>query len=570
MSHRELRYKAASAAATAVGALLLLGPFEAREATVPLGPLALTFTELLAAFAVTVAAGALLVVMRQDATFRGGVLARLRGPAPWLLAAWASVHLLSAVWADADAAESLKFGMRTAGGVALGLVSFAWASERSFLRRIEGFVLAALATMFAIAIVERTGGQAVEPFLGLFRTEPTWMLGEQRLATVFYHANTLAAWVELLLPWALVGAASRTGRRRIWPIVLAFGAIWMLGLTYSRAGLAAGILAAVALLFASRRGPGWRSLRWMAGGAVVLIAASYVANPDMRARLGLEERRYEVEYRFEGDCEGEPGERIEIPVAIHNDGEWPLSNRQAPGELAHVAWPEEGRPDASAFHYQRLPPVPPGEEVTLTLAIELPQEPGSIDIVVDIRRKNVIWLSAVGVEPGRLHCVAGPAVAEHADRDGDQDAIRLQGRPLELERRHYWQAALRLLAERPVLGHGADQFHLRYRRFVPPRGWDGRARAHSIVVETAADLGALGLLALGLWVGLLLFRTAGLLAGGRNSPRYALAAAVGCCAFLAHGMVDYFLAYTQIVVVFWPLLGIALAGTPPHSKDASR
>lgn len=570
MSHRELRYKAASAAATAMGALLLLGPFEAREATLPVGPLALTFTELLAAFAVAVASAALLVVMRVDASFRTGVLARLRGPAPWLMAAWACVHLISAAWADADAADSLKFGLRTAGGVSLGLVSFAWASERSFLQRIEGFLLAALATMLAIAIVERTGGQAVEPFLGLFRTEPTWMLGEQRLATVFYHANTLAAWVELLLPWALIGAASRSGRRRIWPIVLSLGAIWMLGLTYSRAGLAAGVLAALALLFASGRGPRWRSLRWLASVATVLIAGSYVANPDMRARLGLEERRYEVEYRFDADCEGEPGERVEIPVSVRNDGEWPLSNRQAPGELAHVAWPDEGRPDASAFRYQKLPPVAPGEEVTLTLAIELPQEPGTMDIVVDIRRKNVIWLSAVGVEPGRLRCVAGPVATEPTEIGGDEDAIRLQGRPLELERRHYWQAALRLLAERPALGHGADQFHWRYRRFVPPRGWDGRARAHSIVVETAADLGALGLLALGSWVGLLLFRTARLLAGGRASPRFALAAAVGCCAFLAHGMVDYFLAYTQIVVVFWPLLGIALAGALPRNKDARR
>lgn len=557
MSDRAARYEKATGAATAVGALLLLGPLEARDWTISLGPLALTFSEMLAAVAAFAGFVVLAMATREHPALADRLRRRLRGPVVPVLVGWAAIHLISAAWSGPDALDALKFGLRTAGGVALALSTYAWAGERGFAERIERFVFAAIALVFAIAVLERTGGQAMEPFLGVFRAEPTWMLGEQRLSTVFYHANTMAAWVELMLPWALLGAAHRSGKRRLWPALLLLGCIWMLGLTYSRAGLAAAILASGAL-WLSAATPRWRSLRWLAAGTMVLVAASYLANPDMRARLGLEERGYDVSYAFQGRCAGDPGERVRVPVVIHNVGQWPLSNRQAPGQLAHVVWPEEGRPDKAAFHYQQLPEVGPGEAVTLTIAIDLPEDEGAFDVIVDIRRKNVIWLSAVGVEPGRLHCVAGEMQSDGGGTVDDDETIRLQGRPLELERRHYWQAALRLLAERPVFGHGADRFRMLYRQFVPPRGWDGRARAHSIVVETAADLGALGLLALGLWVGVLLAAVYGLLRQGRAGSRFGLAALVGCSAFLAHSLVDYFLAYTQILVVFWPLLGLGL------------
>ena len=550
-----------AAAGSAIAWLIALGPLEARELVVPFGPLHLTSTELLAAFAAAVGLIAVAVVYRRRLATWTRVRARLGTPFAFALALWALLHLASAAWAGEGALFSLKFGLRVAGGVALAGVTLALGAERVFIRRLSIGVAGGVAFVTAIAAFERLGGQAAEPLLTWFRDEPTWMLGEQRLSAVFYHANTLAAWLEIVVPW-LVAAVIAPRSQRLPRAALLAASLVMLSLTYSRAGLAAGLVGCGLVALGASFG-GHRSLKFVAIIAGAVLALSYLANPDMRGRLGLEDRGYQASYRVDDVCIGQPGERVEVEVCVRNDGEWPLSNRQAPGDLAHVAWPAEGRPAAAEFHYQPLPAIDPGESVTLTVAVDLPDQPGVVDIVVDIRRKNVIWLSAVGVEPGRIQCIAlapGETAEQFTRGDGDgmPSEIHLQGRPLELERKHYWQAALRLWGERPFFGQGADQFRHRYGRFVPERGWDDRARSHSIIMETAANLGFAGLLALGLLAGSIavaLWRPFRLGAGGP----VAIGVAAGVLSFLVHHMVDYFLGYTKILVVFWPLLGAAVS-----------
>jgi O-antigen ligase len=132
-------------------------------------------------------------------------------------------------------------------------------------------------------------------------------------------------------------------------------------------------------------------------------------------------------------------------------------------------------------------------------------------------------------------------------------------RPVELHRPHYWRAAFELIAERPLLGHGADRFRTAYRDHVPLEAWEPRARAHSVLLETAVDLGLLGLLVLSTFAALLAARIQRVVRSERAKPEQ-MAAAAAVVGFALHGLVDYFLAYTQIYVVAWPIVGILLGG----------
>ncbi len=553
------------AAAWSMAAVVGLGPLELRHATVRIAGLTVSSVELLASVAILCGAMAVWGLRRE-----GHLARRLTHPLMIALAAWAALHLASALWSN-DPLYSLKFGLRVTGGVALAVTCSALGHLGRFRRIVTFGLLAGLAMITALAIAERGLGRTFEPVLQLFRDEPTWMLGEPRLSTVFYHANTLAAYLELALPFLLV-APWLTGLppQRRWALLLwtaAGGA--MLSLTYSRAGLLAGVLASLVLAATARR---TRTEPRLARAAFVfagLLSIAFLANPDMRARLGMGKREYRVRYEFGGPCEGPAAGEVQVPLTLTNVGEWPISDRHAPGEVGYLIWPREGEPVARAFRYRKLPALRRGDRFETVLDVHLPDKPGPWSLVVDIRRKGVIWLSAVGTEVGRTTCTVqqgpdsgpiDPSVKLRATSD-----IHLQHRPLELARRHYWQAALRLLTERPWLGHGADRYRMSYGRLVPAAAWDGRARAHSVILETAADLGLLGLLVLGLLIGSVAACMRPNLMMAAGASRISTAAAIALVGFGLHSLVDYFLGYTQILLVVWPIVGLATAATNRES-----
>jgi O-antigen ligase len=100
---------------------------------------------------------------------------------------------------------------------------------------------------------------------------------------------------------------------------------------------------------------------------------------------------------------------------------------------------------------------------------------------------------------------------------------------------------------------------------VPDFGYDERARAHSVAAETAVDFGLLGLAVLVALVAVSARRLWQVLRHAtvaHDAPALAAMAALGGLA--VHLQVDYFLAYTQIAVFVWPLLGLA-CGAPLHA-----
>lgn len=572
-----------AAAGLAMAALLALGPLEAREAGLRVGGLLVSLPELLSALAVAVALVAACLSYEPPADARQH---RARVWIPAAFALWAIVALCSVAWAPADRGHVLKYALRVSGGAALATAAFWLAPYAVFRRRFTAGVLATLGILTLMGTLERLVGRAFEPLLKLFRDEPTWMLGEQRLTTVFYHANTCAAFFELTAPYLVIAAAARGRKPWIRAVLLAWllAVAVLLSLTYSRAGLAAGIAGAGLLAYAARTVRVRRALLVVALAYSACVAIAYGANPDMRARIGLTDRSYRATYRARTPCIGHAGERLAVQIAVRNRGEWALSNRQAPGSLLTTLMTPEGH-RVGDWRQTRLPDMPRGAKVTVPTTVDLPSRPGRYLLAVDVARDEVLRISALGNPMAYLKCLAAAPGADLArlrppslGSDRPRDASEVAAvRRMELERKHYWWAAWQLIQERPLLGLGADRFRLEYKRFVPAEAYDSRARAHSVVVETATDLGVPGLLAL-LALGAVLLSSAwvairrgwrchGDAASVGDGP--ILAAAAGLCGFGLHCQVDYFLGYTQIAILFWPMLGLLSGAVWNRAGDAA-
>lgn len=550
----------------ALAGLLVVGPFELRQG-IAVGPVTLTSTELVAALAAAVGCLCTLQALR----LRVLVLAEL-WPLRWPVVAlltWSAVHLASTTWAEPPQGEVFKAGLRIAGQMGLAVLTLIWAQQPQFVQRVKLGLLASLAVVTLLGSLERGLGRAFEPVLLQFRDEPTWMLGEQRLSTVFYHANTCAAFLELTAPVLLVATVLASGWRRwvlgAWAATVAL----LLSVTYSRAGFlaaAAGSLVLVAFgrSAAARPLPQRKTLQWLAGSWALIVVAAYALNPDMRARIGLDERSYRPVYEFDRGCAGHPGDAARVVVRIRNRGAWALANRQAPASLIHTWVTDRGKRVGDGWQFAPMADLPPGQTATVALDLQLPARPGDYVLAVDIFRDRVLRVSAVGAPMGWLGCTVVPPDepvamgAANTRPPANQDAVR-EGRALDLERRHYWRAAVLLWARKPWLGWGSDRFHSIHREYVPAQGFDPRARAHSVVLETAVDLGVLGLGALLALLVILALQIRRTWCGNWQADaglRIALLA--GLAGFGVHSLVDFFLGYTQIAVVVWPMVGVLL------------
>ncbi len=121
-----------------------------------------------------------------------------------------------------------------------------------------------------------------------------------------------------------------------------------------------------------------------------------------------------------------------------------------------------------------------------------------------------------------------------------------------------WQAAIRMIQDRPVIGHGVNTFMANYLRY-----WVGGERqpryAHNCYLQVAAETGLLGLAAF-LW---LLGAIGWCIARGVQRAKGAdrtllLGLAVGLAAFVAQAAIDTNFYALRQAALFWSLAGLAL------------
>jgi hypothetical protein len=471
------------------------------------------------------------------------------------------VLLVSALLAPEQRANAVRFTLRLAGGVAFGW-AVAWlvradpARARLLLGAYAGGVVAAA----GIGLLETGLGARLDPVLARFRDHPVYVAGVRRLTGTYGYSNIAATSMALALP-VLAAWGSRAALVAVAAVVPA------LMLTYSRGGLCAALLGLLALAWLARQGTGARA--W---GAAIALAVAWVVLAQYDALLP---RRT----AGQGDAAllaarvdapsarllATAGTRGVMRVRVTNAGSLPWeSSAEAPYRLTSVWYDEGGRRLPIPTPRTELPAsVKPGQTVTVEGRYIVPAHRGPAWLVWDVLIERRLYLGEYGSAPGWVPVVVGRDAAEARRLDA---ALPAFPRPATVRawvppaRGQLWSAALAMARERPWVGYGPDSYRWAYGRYLGLSWWDSRVYANNLALELLATTGVLGLAAFLAVLGAAgRAALAGLRGAAPPEPRLWLAVGVSMVvAFLAHGVVDYFLEFTAGYVPFWTAAGLVV------------
>jgi len=126
-------------------------------------------------------------------------------------------------------------------------------------------------------------------------------------------------------------------------------------------------------------------------------------------------------------------------------------------------------------------------------------------------------------------------------------------------RLYIWQAALKMIQNQPVLGHGINTFHA-VSPFYRVNG-NGGGYAHNCYIQMAAEIGLVGL-TMFIWIVVSLFQL-GLKGLASVEDRLHRAVLLGLLAgilgFLIHSMVDTNLYSLPLITLFWLFVGLTIS-----------
>lgn len=191
-----------------------------------------------------------------------------------------------------------------------------------------------------------------------------------------------------------------------------------------------------------------------------------------------------------------------------------------------------------------------GLVVVGTLGVAVRRKPGSAAVAAASAIVLVVALALTGSRGSWLAVVAGIVVVAAA-RGGRRsvtgalaavavlEAVLLTltafGTPSQLQARgDYWHVAWHVAGQHPLAGMGAGTFDLAWAAYGDLGRWGGVADAHSLYLETLAELGVVGLVLLG---GFLAPAAAAALRSSLSATE--TAALGGAVAFLVHAGLDF-------------------------------
>jgi O-antigen ligase len=135
-----------------------------------------------------------------------------------------------------------------------------------------------------------------------------------------------------------------------------------------------------------------------------------------------------------------------------------------------------------------------------------------------------------------------------------------------------WEVALKLIDERPLLGHGLGSFASAFDRLRDERFMLGYSKAHNTYLELAVELGLPAALLLCLSVLILLFLCVRGYARRRRGLAFPLAGIAATVLVGIHALVDFSLQIPAVAVTYAAMLGIACGqseSAPPHPRRSA-
>ena len=484
--------------------------------------------------------------------------------------------LVSALQAPDYGDDALRFVWRLIAAAFVLLVTLRVARDPSQLVGLLWAIAIGAGASALLGLGEALNWSALEPVLRLFKVAPTRVGGELRAGASFQYATIAAMYFEMVAPLAIVLAA--TARRRVlkvFGLTIAVACTANVVLSLTRAAMLSLALTYVMLaVLAFGRRDHWRSLRapMLVSAAVLIggVALLLLRNPvfDLRLVSESDAEWYGAAYSAPATLSVQSNQMASVAVDVRNEGRitW-VSSGKHPFALGY-RWLS-----ADGTQVLDLPPaevplpgdVSPGDAVSLRALIQVPNLPaGTYRIDWGMLQRDVLqfyergWADAWTLVSVNASSDSGVAVVPSVKERDDGEAPWVVGR-LSL-----WGAAIRMIAAHPLLGVGPDNFRHFYGAELGLESWDERVQANNLYLEVLADVGVLGLAAF-LWVIVapLVRALRALRAQVDDRQRLLiLGVMVSASAFLLHGLLDSFLAFTPTALPFWALLGVLLTQKP--------
>ncbi len=512
-----------------------------------------------------------------------GALRDVPHPIAILGGVFLGLALVSAVLAETQRAEAIKFVGRLATGLFALLVVYAVVHGRPARSFGLLWAIALGAGLSALlGLGEVAGWPVLDPVLRAFKLAATRVGGDVRLSASFQYATIAAAFFELAAPLALVLAATQPAPRMgRWLLATGIAAVCSVALvfTLTRAGIVALAIAYALLLALAVARPRWRKLAPPTGlaavaGVLALVGlAAGMRNFSSRLETENDWGWYAATYEVPSSLTLTPGSATDAVITARNTGE--------------VVW-TAGGPQSFALGYRWLSAdatsqldtpatvldlphdVAPGDTVEFNVDLGTRLPPGDYRLAWGMLQQQVLWFhdrghpdaeTLVHVVPGETASAARPVELQPRS---DLEA----GLP-PVPRTELWTAALRMLQRHPLLGVGPDNFRHIYGTYLGLPAWDERVHANNLYLELLADVGVLGALAFGALVALPMI---GLVRGLRaaTTPRRAVLLAglsASLLAYFLHSGLDAFLDFTSVYLLFWIVVGLSVAALEPDACD---
>jgi O-Antigen ligase len=481
------------------------------------------------------------------------------------------IAIVAALAAPAYSDDALKSVWRLAAAAFVFLLLLRVARDQRCLTGLLWAVAFGAGVSAVIGLGEASGWRALDPVLSLFKVAPTRVGGELRVSASFQYATIAAMYFEMVVPLAI--ALSATAARR-WVRLLGLGIAVVctanVVLSLTRAGILTLAVIDGALLAAAWLRPTWRKLLppTLAAAAVLIGGVAILAarNPvfDMRLATEGDADWYGAAYSAPATLQLQADQPATVSVDVHNTGRIAWSSAEKHPFALGYRWltaDGTGALDVPPGEVPLTRDVAPGETIHLETLVAVPNLPaGTYRLDWGMLQRDVLqfyergWADAeTVVDLSQAASGVQPAPPATLPRD-DGEAPWVVGR-LDL-----WGAAVRMIEARPWLGVGLDNFRHLYGAELGLDSWDERVQANNVYLELLADLGVIGLAAFVWLVAPVLVNAFRRLRRPDTGARslWLLGCGLGLVAFLVHGLLDSFVAFTPTALLFWMLLAMAV------------
>lgn len=482
------------------------------------------------------------------------------------------ISLLSAAVAPSYRLEALKFVARLIMGCySMMLIAYV-ATTRARLFTLVWALLLGAGVSALLGLGEVAQWAALDPLFPLFKAAPSRVGGTLRLSASFQYTTIASMFFELVVPLGLIlTTAARTRRRRLLALMITLLCIVAVVLTLTRTGIVTLLLVFGGLVVVA----------WLMPFARPLARPTIVAGIVLLATIGglmLQTTTFRTRLTTENDLSWY-GATYSAPSTLTFDSTRPVSTTVRVRNTGDATWQAAGTyPFALGYYWrtsdgQRLDlphtivalpkDVPPDESIELTVHVPPPRLPaGEYRLTWGMLQQDILWFRHRGVPEAHTTVQLTPA----ATHSSSPSAIRTRpdeepAQPPTIERLTLWRAAFRMWRERPLLGVGPDNFRHLYGRYLGLDEWDEGLHANNMYVEILTDVGILGAIVFAWFMLTVVVRTLLLLHTARTAPEAVWTAGLGgaFAAFLIHGLLDYFLEFASIYLLFWMILGLLIA-----------